>query len=86
MPCGGGGLCAQAGRKRLLPAAVLEAVGPVEKRRTAGQTIVFNFYNELSSMTGQCLKDRKMTNIDMLREETSAWATNSNEKMKNKEE
>jgi hypothetical protein len=38
--------------------------------------------NELSSMTGQCLKDRKMTDIDMLREETSAWATNSNEKQR----
>ena len=43
---------------------------------------LFNFYNELRSMTGQCLKDRKMTNIDMLREETSAWATNSNEKQR----
>ena len=38
--------------------------------------------NELSSMTQQCLKDRKMTNIDMLKNETSAWATNSNEKQK----
>ncbi len=38
--------------------------------------------NELSSMTGQCLKDRKMTDIDMLREETSAWATNSNKKQR----
>jgi hypothetical protein len=38
--------------------------------------------NELSSMTGQCLKDRKMTDIDMLRKETSAWATNSNKKQR----
>lgn len=38
--------------------------------------------NELSSMTRQCLKDRKMTNIDMLKKETSAWATNSNEKQR----
>jgi hypothetical protein len=38
--------------------------------------------NELSSMTRQCLKDRKMTNIDMLKNETSAWATNSNEKQR----
>jgi len=28
--------------------------------------------NELSSMTRQCLKDRKMTDIDMLKTETSA--------------
>ena len=38
--------------------------------------------NELSSMTRQCLKDRRMINIDMLRNETSAWATNSNEKQR----
>jgi len=38
--------------------------------------------NELSSMTGQCLKDRKMTDIDMLRKETFAWATNSNKKQR----
>ena len=38
--------------------------------------------NELSSMTRQCLKDRKMINIGMLKKETSAWATNSNEKQR----
>ena len=38
--------------------------------------------NELSSMTRQCLKDRKMTDIDMLEKETSAWATNSNDKQR----
>ena len=38
--------------------------------------------NELSSMTRQCLKDRKMRDIDMLEKETSAWATNSNEKQR----
>ncbi len=38
--------------------------------------------NELSSMTRQCLKNRKMTNIDMLKKETSAWATNSNKKQR----
>ena len=36
--------------------------------------------NELGSMTHQCLKDRKMTSIDMLKKETSAWVTNFNEK------
>jgi hypothetical protein len=38
--------------------------------------------NELSSMTRQCLKDRNMTDMDMLDKETSAWATNSNEKQR----
>lgn len=38
--------------------------------------------NELSSMTRQCLKDRRMTNIDMLKDQTHAWATNSNEKQR----
>ena len=38
--------------------------------------------NELSSMTRQCLKDRKMTDMDMLKRETNAWATNSNEKQR----
>ena len=38
--------------------------------------------NELSSMTRQCLKDRRMTNIDVLRKETSAWAVNSNERQR----
>ena len=38
--------------------------------------------NELSSMTRQYLKDRKMTDIDMLEKETNAWATNSNEKQR----
>ena len=38
--------------------------------------------NELISMTRQCLKDRKMTNIDILRKETCAWATNSNDKQR----
>jgi hypothetical protein len=38
--------------------------------------------NELSSMTRQCLKDRKMTDMDMLKKQTHAWATNSNEKQR----
>ena len=38
--------------------------------------------NELSSMMRQCLKDRKMTSMDMLKKETSAWATNCNEKQR----
>jgi len=36
----------------------------------------------VSSMTRQYLKDRKITDIDMLKKETSVWATNSNEKQR----
>ena len=72
--------------------AFYEVFSPEEARRLV-ERIEFHFTpkhgswlniaeNELSSMTGQCLKDRKMTDIDMLREETSAWATNSNEKQR----
>ena len=68
-------------------------VFPPEEARRLVERIEFHFTpkhgswlniaeNELSSMTGQCLKDRKMTDIDMLREETSAWATNSNDKQR----
>jgi hypothetical protein len=68
-------------------------VFPPEEARRLVEKIEFHFTpkhgswlniaeNELSSMTRQCLKDRKMTHIDMLREETSAWATNSNEKQR----
>jgi hypothetical protein len=34
--------------------------------------------NELSSMTRQCLKDRRIGDIEMLREETQAWAAHNN--------
>jgi len=72
--------------------AFYEVFSPEEARRLV-ERIEFHFTpkhgswlniaeNELSSMTGQCLKDRKMTDIDMLRKETSAWATNSNEKQR----
>lgn len=35
--------------------------------------------NELSSMTRQCLKDRKIGEIEILRDETSSWASYHNE-------
>ncbi len=38
--------------------------------------------NELSSMTRQCLADRRIENIETLRAETSAWADVSNEKQR----
>ena len=72
--------------------AFYEVFSPEEARRLV-ERIEFHFTpkhgswlniaeNELSSMTGQCLKDRKMTDIDMLRKETSAWTTNSNKKQR----
>lgn len=38
--------------------------------------------NELSSMTRQCLKDRRIGDIDDLRTETQAWSAASNDKQR----
>lgn len=38
--------------------------------------------NELSSMTRQCLSGRRIPNIDMLGEETDAWAMSSNDRQR----
>ncbi len=38
--------------------------------------------NELSSMTRQCLSGRRIANIEMLREETDAWAISSNDRQR----
>lgn len=38
--------------------------------------------NELSSMTRQCLSDRRFADIEMLRKETRAWATSSNDRQR----
>jgi hypothetical protein len=68
-------------------------VFPPEQARELVEKIEFHYMpkhgswlniaeNELSSMTRQCLKNRKMTDIEMLAKETSAWATNSNEKQR----
>jgi len=38
--------------------------------------------NELSSMTRQCLKDRRIGDIDTLRKQTEAWATSTNTKQR----
>jgi len=38
--------------------------------------------NELSSMTRQCIGTKRMESIEMLRTETSAWASNSNVKQR----
>ena len=38
--------------------------------------------NELSSMTRQCLKDRRIGDVDQLRTETHAWSDASNDKQR----
>jgi len=38
--------------------------------------------NELSSMTRQCLSGRRIPDIDMLREQTDAWAMSSNDRQR----
>jgi DDE superfamily endonuclease len=38
--------------------------------------------NELSSMTRQCVKDRRFATIEQLREETAAWAQHTNKKQR----
>ncbi|MCH8192692.1 MAG: IS630 family transposase [Planctomycetes bacterium] len=38
--------------------------------------------NELSSMTRQCISDRRLEDIETLRAETSAWADSSNDKQR----
>jgi len=38
--------------------------------------------NELSSMTRQCVKDRRFATIEELREETAAWAQHTNKKQR----
>jgi hypothetical protein len=63
---------------------------PAEQARELVEKIEFHYTpkhgswlniaeNELSSMTRQCLKDKKMSDIDMLIKEITAWATRSNE-------
>jgi len=39
--------------------------------------------NELSSMTRQCLKNRRIGDIETLRKQTAAWATSTNTKQRN---
>lgn len=38
--------------------------------------------NELSSMTRQCIGDRRFGSIEQLRQQTTAWASHSNEKQR----
>jgi hypothetical protein len=66
---------------------------PAEKARELIKRIDFHYTpkhgswlniaeNELSSMTRQCLKNRRMGDIDMLRKQTEAWATATNTKQR----
>ena len=66
---------------------------PVEKAREIVKRIEFRYTpkhgswlniseNELSSMTRQCLKNRRIGDIDTLRQQTEAWATKTNKKQR----
>lgn len=66
---------------------------PAEKARELIKRIDFRYTpkhgswlniaeNELSSMTRQCLKNRRMRDIDMLRKQTGAWVTATNTKQR----
>jgi len=66
---------------------------PAQKARELVQRIDFHYTpkhgswlniaeNELSSMTRQCISDRRLEDIETLRAETSAWADSSNDKQR----
>lgn len=66
---------------------------PAEKAREIVKRIDFHYTpkhgswlniseNELSSMTRQCLKNRRIGDIDTLRKQTEAWATATNVKQR----
>jgi hypothetical protein len=66
---------------------------PAEKAREIVRRIDFHYTprhgswlniseNELSSMTRQCLKNRRIGDIDTLRKQTEAWATSTNTKQR----
>jgi len=72
--------------------AFYEAFG-AQKARELVQRIDFHYTpkhgswlniaeNELSSMTRQCISDRRIEDINMLRTETLAWADSSNEEQR----
>ena len=66
---------------------------PVEKAREIVKRLEFRYTpkhgswlniseNELSSMTRQCLKNRRLGDIETLRTQTEAWATKTNAKQR----
>lgn len=66
---------------------------PAEKAREIVKRIEFHYTpkhgswlniaeNELSAMTRQCLKNRRIGDIDTLRKQTEAWATHTNAKQR----
>ncbi len=66
---------------------------PPEEARTLVRRLEFHYTpkhgswlniaeNELSCMTRQCLKGRRIEDIELLREETEAWSATTNEKQR----
>jgi len=66
---------------------------PADKAREILQRLEFHYTpkhgswlniaeNELSSMTRQCMKNRRIEDIETLRKQTKAWATRTNEKQR----
>jgi len=65
------------------PEEARELVRKIEFRFTPKHGSWLNIAeNELSSMTRQCVKDRRIGTIEELREETSAWAAATNSKQR----
>lgn len=65
------------------PQKARELVKRIEFRYTPKHGSWLNISeNELSSMTRQCLKDKRMADIETLREETQAWSAHNNTKQR----
>jgi hypothetical protein len=65
------------------PAVAWALLSRIEFRHTPKHGSWLNIAeNELSSMTRQCLKDRRMGTLELLRDETAAWQLHSNAKQR----
>ena len=65
------------------PAIAREIVGRLDFRHTPKHGSWLNIAeNELSSMTRQCVKDRRFATIELLRAETTAWHQHGNAKQR----
>ena len=65
------------------PATARALVSRIEFRHTPRHGSWLNIAeNELSSMTRQCVRDRRFGTIDALRSETTAWQDRSNAKQR----
>lgn len=66
--------------KAFPPEKAREVIKRIELRYTPKHGSWLNISeNELSAMTRQCLKNRRIGDIETLRKETEAWATRTNE-------